>query len=581
VGIFGDPTLLGTGLSQWEQVGVQALGIVAMGGFSFWGAFIFLSLFNKVKPLRVSMEQELQGLNVAEHGASTELMDLTSVMEKQAQTGDLSLRAQEDPFTEVGQIAQEYNRVMGHLEENLVAKSEYLNILDNVTDGLFLLDVRGHIGPFYSKALEKIIGFENLAGESLEKILFPLVFSDVLASIKDFITLLFNPALDFQTVHRLNPLGKVEIFLDMGNGEIKSKYVQFQFKRILDGNLVVRLMVIVKDISTEVDLENRMREAKKDKDNEMALFYRFIHLDPQLLQEFVDHLVQRLEEMNGILQSGQNAPKEVLRQLMRLAHGIKGEAAFFELDMITEMAHDFEDKASSLLRKSDLENKDFIELTLLLGELHKTTTRMTNLLQKLTNFQQHFVESNVQASQSFAKGIKDFAKKIAKEQNKLVEVHFDESLVGLLPKNIRPKVKDILIQLTRNALVHGIESPAERLEQNKDEHGMIEIKAEDREDGVMLVFRDDGQGFPLQKLKLKALEQGIPKSEVEGWTKTDYIQFAFSEGLSTADKAGKHAGRGVGMGLVRQLSKEVGGKLMVNFKPKSFSQIRMFIPRKP
>jgi hypothetical protein len=70
------------------------------------------------------------------------------------------------------------------------------------------LDVGETSVPYYSSALEEIIGFENLAGESLEKILFPLVMTDVLDSIKDFITFMFNHNLDFSTVNRLNPLGK-------------------------------------------------------------------------------------------------------------------------------------------------------------------------------------------------------------------------------------------------------------------------------------------------------------------------------------------------------------------------------------
>jgi Amt family ammonium transporter len=164
VAFFGE-----TGKPWLEQLWVQALGIVSIGGFAFWGSLLFLWVFNKIKPLRVTEEQELQGLNVAEHGASTELMDLTFVMEEQAKSEDLSLRAPEDPFTEVGQIGQEYNRVIGHLQDNLVAKSEYINILDNVSDGLFLLDVKGNIGPYYSSALEEIIGFENLAGSLWRK----------------------------------------------------------------------------------------------------------------------------------------------------------------------------------------------------------------------------------------------------------------------------------------------------------------------------------------------------------------------------------------------------------------------------
>jgi Amt family ammonium transporter len=573
VAFFGE-----TGKPWLEQLWVQALGIVSIGGFAFWGSLLFLWVFNKIKPLRVTEEQELQGLNVAEHGASTELMDLTFVMEEQAKSEDLSLRAPEDPFTEVGQIGQEYNRVIGHLQDNLVAKSEYINILDNVSDGLFLLDVKGNIGPYYSSALEEIIGFENLAGESLEKILFPLVMTDVLDSIKDFITLMFNHNLDFSTVNRLNPLGSVELFLDAGNGEIRSKFARFQFKRILDCGRVVRLMVILKDISKEVELEKRMKETQSEKENEMALFYRLIHLDPELLQEYVDGLEEKLERMNSVLQSGQNAPKEVLRQLMKLAHSIKGESSFFEMQLITDQASTFEEDAAKLLKKENLENKDFIGLTLLLGDLHKTVQRMTNLLHKLSNFQAHFVQRNLEESQHFSKGLTDFAKKVAKEQSKLVDMVVDTSMIPSIDPEKLSKLKDILIQLTRNAVVHGIEGPKDRLGQGKKQNGRIEVKGEVRDDGVVVTFRDDGQGFPVEKLRAQALKQGLSEQEVRTWKKSDVIQYAFSNGSSTADKVTEHAGRGVGMALVKDLAKEIRGKLMVNFKPKEFTQIRIFIP---
>jgi hypothetical protein len=122
--------------------------------------------------------------------------------------------------------------------------------------------------------------------------------TDVLDSIKDFITLMFNHNLDFSTVNRLNPSREAwSSFLDVGNGEIRSKFARFQFKRILDRGRVVRLMVILKDISKEVELEKRMKETQSEKENEMALFYRLIHLDPELLQGVhVDGLEEKLGE---------------------------------------------------------------------------------------------------------------------------------------------------------------------------------------------------------------------------------------------------------------------------------------------
>jgi signal transduction histidine kinase len=77
---------------------------------------IFLGV-DRVFPLRVSASDEQMGLNVSEHGATTELLDLLVGMNEQARSGDVSRRVAVEPFTEVGQIASRYNVVMQSLEE--------------------------------------------------------------------------------------------------------------------------------------------------------------------------------------------------------------------------------------------------------------------------------------------------------------------------------------------------------------------------------------------------------------------------------------------------------------------------------
>lgn len=72
---------------------------------------------NKVFLLRVSTEDEHIGLNISEHDAKTEILDLFEVMNSQDSTQDLSLRVPIEPFTLVGQIAERYNQVMDALEE--------------------------------------------------------------------------------------------------------------------------------------------------------------------------------------------------------------------------------------------------------------------------------------------------------------------------------------------------------------------------------------------------------------------------------------------------------------------------------
>jgi len=80
-------------------------------------------LINRFLPLRVTLEDERIGLNVSEHGATTELLDMFRTMESQAITGDMSLRVPVEPFTEVGQIAERYNWVMEALQKE-AAKTE-------------------------------------------------------------------------------------------------------------------------------------------------------------------------------------------------------------------------------------------------------------------------------------------------------------------------------------------------------------------------------------------------------------------------------------------------------------------------
>jgi Amt family ammonium transporter len=117
VGLFGQLDLLGTGLNRYSQIFVQLLGILVAFEWAFTLTYILLFLMNKKVSLRVSIADEKLGLNISEHQAKTELFDLFKVMDKQAQTQDLSLRSPVESFTEAGAIAERYNLVMEALEE--------------------------------------------------------------------------------------------------------------------------------------------------------------------------------------------------------------------------------------------------------------------------------------------------------------------------------------------------------------------------------------------------------------------------------------------------------------------------------
>ncbi|MBK5968213.1 MULTISPECIES: ammonium transporter [Thiorhodovibrio] len=151
-----------------NQLGVQAFGILTIGAYSFTLSLVALWLMNRVYPLRVTAEEEQVGLNVAEHGASTEILDLLGEMEQQRRRGDFSRPVSCEPHTEVGQIARQYNDVLGRVNDEIHRREQLLHdlaasetrksaILDAVLDCIITTDDHGKVLEF-NPAAERTFG---------------------------------------------------------------------------------------------------------------------------------------------------------------------------------------------------------------------------------------------------------------------------------------------------------------------------------------------------------------------------------------------------------------------------------------
>jgi ammonium transporter len=112
VALLGDVNSFTTTTSRTEQAGIQLLGIGACFLWAFGGSLLVLSLINRRFPFRIDRAGEIAGLNIAEHGASTEIGGLLADMDEQRRSGDFARPVDVEPHTEVGQIASEYNRVL-------------------------------------------------------------------------------------------------------------------------------------------------------------------------------------------------------------------------------------------------------------------------------------------------------------------------------------------------------------------------------------------------------------------------------------------------------------------------------------
>lgn len=165
VALFASPEALGfAGRSGWHQLGVQGLGVLVCGGFAFGAGWLTCRAAGCLMALRAEPEDELRGLNIAEHGASTDLGDLLDEMQRQQQTGDFSQEVGVEPHTEVGQIAERYNRVLKRVQTEIAAHSSaeqrYRTIFENAIEGIYQSSPEGHYLTA-NPALARIYGYET------------------------------------------------------------------------------------------------------------------------------------------------------------------------------------------------------------------------------------------------------------------------------------------------------------------------------------------------------------------------------------------------------------------------------------
>ena len=168
VALFADMERLGTGLDRWQQLLVQGQGVIVAGIWAFGVTWLLLRLLNRVMPLRVSAEDERTGLNVSEHGARTELIDLLDAMATHQRDGHFVREVPVEPFTEVGQIAGQYNKVIRALQS---AVGTTQSIIRDIRDGIVTCSHDGVLASCNPGA-ERLFGLpaEQLVGQSLQRL---------------------------------------------------------------------------------------------------------------------------------------------------------------------------------------------------------------------------------------------------------------------------------------------------------------------------------------------------------------------------------------------------------------------------
>jgi signal transduction histidine kinase len=477
-----------------------------------------------------------------------------------------------------------------------IAKAETDRIMETVQEGLLLIDARGIIGDYHSRELNAILRQEQLAGRSLLGILERLLSEKMFRTTKDYIDLLFDASRKEKAVLKVNPLTDIEVNFPNPSGGFINRYLGFSFRRIVENDAVSRVFVAVRDITTQIELEKKLRDSEQHKDRQLDILLGIVHVAPDELEAFITLVETELDTINDTLRAehlvaagGQGeALRERLQTVFRCVHNLKGNAAVLKLTTFQKAADLFETKLNELLNRPVLTGDDFLSVVVAQAGLRVDLGDLKELRGKLVGLRQPVaVDASAQPTPAIISpavqigaGLRQLVADAARDLDKATTVAIDEYALHTVAVDRPALVRDVLIQLARNSLAHSVEPAPLRLAGGKPAVATLSVRSLPRSaDGLVgIAFRDDGRGLDLEAIRTRAESAGLlaPGSNP---APADIARCIFAPGFSTAAAVGAHSGRGMGMDIVKtKVVDEAGGAIEVHSAPGQFCEFHLYFP---
>ncbi len=517
-----------------------------------------------------------------------------------------------------------------------LAKATRLNeeILGGLPQAVFLLDRENKIRAPLSRSLETLFRRRDLLNLNFEKLLESVLLPKTHALALEFLAQLRSndaPA----DLNARNPLQDVAVRIVSGESAIENKQLSFWFRRIVSLNDSQQLVVAVSDVSQRFELTRELEELRSYSKAQAACLGTLVRVGAERFSAFLRQSDASMNAINAALKKPARASTafrskldEILQQIVL----IKQQAAVLELDAIEALAQVFEEAASDLKNAETLSGSDFLPLAVRLDELFahlalmrsmtstaapartlppaaadpsapRVTDNGTEIIQspRMTDNGTEIIQSprlaalaaaaavaaglpvpasavRMAPAGSLESALMSMTEHVAQANDKSVAL----TCSGLadVPASYQGVVKNIAIQLIRNAVMHGIETPDERAAAGKPHFGSLKLTFERRPDqSFQLSFIDDGRGLDAALLREVAIAKGIITPEAaEKLPDRQAIKLIFKKGFSTVTESTSEAGRGMGMALVRRYVAENGGRVGLASVPGSQTRFRITLP---
>jgi HPt (histidine-containing phosphotransfer) domain-containing protein len=477
-------------------------------------------------------------------------------------------------------------------------------MLQNMQQGILTVVDGAVIHAEYSAYLEAIFETNDIAGRGLMDLVFADtgLGADVLSQV-DAAThaCLGEDCINFEFNQHLL-VG--EITKRMADGRVKT--LDLSWSAITDeSDTIVRLMLCVRDVT---ELRKLAAEASEQK-RRLEMIGEILAVSQEKFHQFIESSSGFISENERIIRKHAEPDGEAIAELFRNMHTIKGNARTYNLQYLTNVVHETEQRYQQL-RHAEAQHdwdqeglmqelarvREAVESYATINEVslgRKGPGRRGNVERYLMVDKEHIRESlrlietassgelhdlltmrdgvhrtlrllGTESIGDALSGVLDSLPSLAQELGKVAPVVRIDDNGYRVRSQAGATLKNVFMHLLRNAIDHGIEPAEVRSAHGKPVAGTIDIEVGVDHDALQITLSDDGRGLALGRIRSIALERGWLAGG-EALDDAAIAHLIFRPGFSTAEKVTEVSGRGVGMDAVRDFLEREGGRIELRF----------------
>jgi two-component system chemotaxis sensor kinase CheA len=446
---------------------------------------------------------------------------------------------------------------------------------DNLKTGLFLMNREYVIQGAYSKPLEAILGTDEIEGKKLTAFLAASLKAKERDTLEDYFNMVVNRQFEAAMLEDINPIAE---FTYVDEIQKEQKIIRTSFSSVDMGFNDFYIMGSFEDISAAKELERQLAEEANKREEEMRALFQVIQIDPAVFGDFIEDTDYEFDRINETLKNQELSAKEAMVEIYQSVHAIKSNALILGLDNFSGKLHELENIIKQYRDNDDAVSfEDVLHVTVELEKIMKEKDKFRNIIDKIESFRSVTGGNRRQDRYVLVETLSRACKKAAEAQEKQVSFTVEELDGSILESGPRRIIKEVLTQLVRNSVYHGIERPEDRIQKGKNAEGAIALSITREKGSIHLKLSDDGRGLDFDKIREKALKLNLLQ-EKEVNNKNQLLQVIFSPGFSTADSADVHAGRGIGLNLVRDRIRDLRGSIKLSSEPGRGTVFNIFIP---